>query len=66
MTTGQALKAAYSIDGYMTPLPLETREATFLRAKREAIFQLEKSLEHVESMSFGQYQDAMKIIQDAS
>lgn len=66
MTKSEAHTAAHRIDGYMIPRPGEHVEATFSRAKQEAIFHLKQSLEDIENMSLGHFHDAMIQIRDAS
>ena len=66
MTQSEAHTAAHRINGYLIPRPGEHTDATFERAKQEAVFHLKQDLEHVENMSKGQFIAAMKEIYDAS
>jgi hypothetical protein len=66
MTKSEAHTAAHRIDGYMIPRPGESLEATFSRAKQEAVFHLKQDLEDVDNMSWKHYHDAMIEIRNAS
>ena len=66
MTQSEAHTAAHRINGYLITRPGERTDATFERAKQEAVFHLRQDLENVENMSKKQFIATMKEIYDAS